>query len=103
LKVNYRVLGKRERCTGDPARRLGEEGLFQELACGNMATVNEHRVTRILTHCPHCFNTWRNEYPPLNDPAATSSCSYEVIHHSQFLTELIEAGKIPRDGRQSRE
>jgi len=103
LGINYRVLGKRERCTGDPARRLGEEGLFQDLARGNLATVGRHRVTRILTHCPHCFNTWRNEYPHMDAQPAADQQAFAVVHHSEFLAELIRAGRIPRDSRRRRE
>ena len=88
LGVSYRVLGTRERCTGDPARRMGEEGLFQELAQDNIATLNNHGVRRILTHCPHCFNSFRNEYPQVND------VSFEVEHHTQFLARMIAEGKL---------
>jgi len=87
LKVNYRVLGKKERCTGDPARRMGEEGLFQQLAKLNIETFNEHRVTRVLTHCPHCFNTFKNEYPELGS-------RFEVEHHSQFLARMVSEGRL---------
>jgi Fe-S oxidoreductase len=95
LQIPYRVLGPRERCTGDPARRMGEEGLFQELARENLSTLREHRVQRILTHCPHCFNTLRNEYPDLQArPEGKSLPQYEVIHHTEFLAELVAAGRI---------
>lgn len=92
LQIPYRVLGTKERCTGDVARRLGEEGLFQELARDNLGTFRKHRVRRILTHCPHCWNTLRNEYPHVADIAAFRDC--EVIHHSHFLAELIGSGRI---------
>ena len=92
LGISYRVLGKRERCNGDPARRMGEEGLFQELAKTNIEMFKEHGVSRILTHCPHCFNTFKNEYPQLAD------VSFEVEHHSQFLARMIENGKLKVSG-----
>lgn len=88
LGISYRVLGRRERCTGDPARRMGEEGLFQELARHNVTTLKAHAVQRILTHCPHCFNSFRNEYPQLED------VSFEVEHHTQFLARMIAEGKL---------
>lgn len=87
LKVNYRVLGCGERCTGDPARRTGEEGLWRELAAGNQAAVASHRVGTILTQCPHCFNTFRNEYPALGPMP-------RVVHHSQWLREKIADGSL---------
>jgi Fe-S oxidoreductase len=95
LRIGYRVLGDRERCSGDPARRLGEEGLFQELARHNLDLFERHRVRRILTHCPHCLNTFRNEYPHLRgggDGAKTPA--YEVVHHTQFLAEMIGQGRL---------
>jgi Fe-S oxidoreductase len=88
LGVSYRVLGPAERCTGDPARRLGEEGLYQQCAAHNIGAFAAHGVQRILTHCPHCFNTFKNEYPALGG-------SYEVEHHSQFLQRHIDAGELP--------
>lgn len=95
LKIGYRVLGERERCTGDPARRLGEEGLFQELARHNLEQFERHRVKRILTHCPHCFNTFRNEYPPLRpDDDGAEPPPFEVVHHTQFLAEQIGQGRL---------
>jgi Fe-S oxidoreductase len=96
LGINYRVLGTRERCTGDPARRMGEEGLFQELARGNLAMLAPHQVTRIVTHCPHCYNTWRNEYPHIERGTTAAQRSPEVLHHSEFLAELVASGRIPR-------
>jgi len=87
LGVRYRVLGPRECCSGDPARRLGEEGLFQELARLNIARLRQHSVQRVLTHCPHCFNTFKNEYPGLG-------AAFEVEHHSQFLARMIRDGKL---------
>jgi Fe-S oxidoreductase len=95
LRIGYRVLGERERCSGDPARRLGEEGLFQELARHNLEQFERHRVKRILTHCPHCFNTFRNEYPHLRaDGDGAAPAAYEVVHHTQFLAELIGQGRL---------
>jgi Fe-S oxidoreductase len=95
LRIDYRVLAERERCTGDPARRLGEEGLFQELAQYNLELFQRHRVRRILTHCPHCFNTLRNEYPQLQAPGdGAAAPQYEVMHHTQFLAGLIGAGRL---------
>jgi Fe-S oxidoreductase/nitrate reductase gamma subunit len=87
LGINYRVLGRRECCTGDPARRLGEEGLFQQLARQNIARLKHHGVVRVLTQCPHCFNTFRNEYPALG-------AAFAVEHHSQFLAHMIRDGKL---------
>jgi Fe-S oxidoreductase/nitrate reductase gamma subunit len=87
LEINYRVLGRRECCTGDAARRLGEEGLFQQLARQNIACLERHAVGRVLTHCPHCFNTFKNEYPALG-------AGFTVEHHSQFLARMIRQGKL---------
>lgn len=85
--VDFAVLGKEERCTGDPARRLGDEFLFQELAQGNVETLNARKVKKIVTSCPHCLNTLRHEYPQFGG-------RYEVYHHSQLLAELIRDGKL---------
>src|SRR5262249_3329470 len=85
--VSFAVLGPEERCTGDPARRLGDEFLFQELARGNIETLNRRGVRRIVTACPHCFNTLGNEYPPFGG-------DYEVVHHSAFLADLVRQGKL---------
>jgi len=85
--VNYALLGTEERCCGDPARRMGEEGLFQLLARSNIDVLKKYRFNRILTHCPHCYNMLKNEYPQLG-------VQFEVVHHSQFLLELIHSGKI---------
>ncbi|MCZ6777443.1 MAG: (Fe-S)-binding protein [Acidobacteria bacterium] len=87
LGVRYHVLGPRECCTGDPARRMGEEGLFREAARTNIDRFRRHAVKRVLTHCPHCFNTFLNEYPELG-------ASFEVEHHSQFLARMIRDGKL---------
>lgn len=85
--INYAILGAEERCCGDPARRMGEEGLFQKIACSNIEVLKKYHFKRLMTHCPHCFNTFRNEYPQFGG-------QFEVVHHSQFLLELIRAGRI---------
>ena len=86
--VNFAILGKEEKCTGDSARRLGDEFLFQELATANIATLDKYQVKRIVAHCPHCVNALLKDYPQFGG-------HYEVVHHSQFLAELIRAGKLP--------
>ena len=85
--VNFAILGEEELCTGDPARRIGEEGRFQELALTNIELFKNYNVRKILTHCPHCFNTFKNEYPDLGG-------SYTVIHHTQLIGELLKSGRI---------
>ncbi len=85
--VKFAVLGDEEKCTGDPARRAGNEFLFQMTALQNVQTLNMYEVKSIVTACPHCFNTLKNEYPELGG-------NYNVIHHSQYLQELIATGKI---------
>jgi Fe-S oxidoreductase len=85
--VDFAILGPREACTGDPARRMGDEYTFQRLAKQNVGTLNSSRVKRIVTTCPHCFNTLSNEYPDFGG-------SYEVVHHTVFLAELMREGKI---------
>ncbi|HEX3935861.1 MAG TPA: (Fe-S)-binding protein, partial [Puia sp.] len=80
-------LGKEEACTGDPARRAGNEFLFQMMAYNNIQLLNNYGVKKIVTTCPHCFNILRNEYPELGG-------QYEVIHHTVFLQQLIDEGKI---------
>ncbi len=87
LKVSYAVLGTEESCTGDPAKRAGNEFLFQMQALTNIEVLNGYNVKKIVTACPHCFNTIKNEYPDLGG-------NYEVIHHSTFLQQLINDGKI---------
>ncbi len=89
--VRFAVLGARERCTGDPARRMGDEFTYSELATANIETLRAAKPKRIVTACPHCFNTIRNEYPALGG-------DFEVVHHSQLIAELIRDGLIPRDG-----
>jgi Fe-S oxidoreductase len=85
--VKFAVLGTEETCTGDPARRAGNEFLFQMQAMSNIQVLNGYNVKKIVTACPHCFNTLKNEYPELGG-------NYEVIHHSTFLQQLINEGKI---------
>jgi Fe-S oxidoreductase len=85
--VDFAILGPREACTGDPARRMGDEYTFQRLAGENVATLNETGVKRIVTTCPHCFNTIGNEYPDFGG-------RYEVVHHTEFLAELVRDGKL---------
>lgn len=85
--VNFAVLGKEETCTGDPARRIGDEFLFQERAQTNVATLGRRKVKKIVTPCPHCHNTLKNEYPQFGG-------QYEVQHHSTLLAELIESGRL---------
>jgi Fe-S oxidoreductase len=85
--VQYAILGKEESCTGDPARRAGNEFMFQMMAYQNIQVLNGYEIKKIVTTCPHCFNTLKNEYPALGG-------NYDVIHHTTFLQELIEQGKI---------
>ncbi len=85
--VSFAILGPRELCTGDPARRMGNEFLFQTLAEQNVATMNEVGVTKVIANCPHCFNTLRNEYPQYGG-------SYEVIHHTELLGRLVADGRL---------
>ena len=85
--LNYAVLGKEEMCTGDPARRAGNEFMFQMMAYQNIQVLNNYGIKKIVTACPHCFNIFKNEYPELGG-------QYEVIHHTQLLQNLIDEGKI---------
>jgi Fe-S oxidoreductase len=85
--VNYAVLGKNESCTGDSARRAGREDIFFALASQNVEILNEVKPKRIITSCPHCLHTIKNEYPAFGG-------NYEVAHHTQFINELVGAGKI---------
>ena len=87
LNIKFAVLGTEEACTGDPARRAGNEFLFQMQASMNIQVLNGYEVKKIVTACPHCFNTLKNEYPELGG-------HYEVIHHSTFLQQLINEGKV---------
>ena len=85
--LNFAVLGTEERCTGDPARRIGDEFLFQQLAQANVETLTRHKAKKIVTPCPHCYNTFKNEYPHFGG-------QYEVQHHSTVLAELVGAGRL---------
>jgi Fe-S oxidoreductase len=85
--VSFAILGTEEKCTGDPARRLGNEYLAQMLIVDNIETLNRYNVKKIVTSCPHCFHTLKNEYPQFGG-------NYDVIHHAEFLQQLVESGKI---------
>lgn len=87
IGLKFAVLGTEESCTGDPARRAGNEFMFQMLAQQNIEVLNGYGVKKIVTACPHCFNTLKNEYPELGG-------DYEVIHHSTFLQQLINEGRV---------
>jgi heterodisulfide reductase subunit D len=87
LNIKFAVLGTEESCTGDPAKRAGNEFVYQMLALQNIEVLNNYGVKKIVTTCPHCFNILKNEYPALGG-------NYEVIHHSTFLQQLIDEGKI---------
>lgn len=91
VDIKFAVLGPEETCTGDPARRAGNEFLFQMQAMSNIQVLNGYNIKKIVTACPHCFNTIKNEYPELGG-------AYEVIHHSTFLQQLIQEGKIKVEG-----
>ena len=90
-EVSFAVLGTEESCSGDPAKRSGNEFLFQMQALQNIATLNAYEVTKIVTTCPHCFNTLKNEYPDLGG-------NYEVIHHTQLLKKLLKEEKLTIQG-----
>src|SRR5438270_2129232 len=92
--VDFAILGPRESCTGDPARRMGNEYVFQAYAEQNVATLNDSGVTKIVASCPHCFNTLANEYPDFGG-------NYEVVHHTELLAELVRDGRLgsASDGR----
>ncbi|MBU3714488.1 MAG: (Fe-S)-binding protein, partial [Ferruginibacter sp.] len=85
--IKYAILGKEEMCTGDPARRSGNEFMFQMMAYQNIQILNGYNIKKIVTACPHCFNVLKNEYPELGG-------NYEVIHHATFLQQLIDEGKV---------
>ncbi len=89
--IKYAVLGTEESCTGDPAKRSGNEFLFQMQAMTNIQVLNNYAVKKIVTACPHCFNTIKNEYPELGG-------HYEVVHHTQLLQQLIDEGKLKVEG-----
>lgn len=93
--ISFAILGAEEKCCGDSARRLGNEYLFQTLAQENIETFNEYGIKKIITACPHCFNTLKNEYPRLGG-------NYEVIHHTQMISRLIEEGRIKLSGLNQR-
>ena len=90
-KVAFAVLGTEESCSGDPAKRAGNEFLFQMQAMGNIEVLNAYNIKKIVTACPHCFNTLKNEYPELGG-------NYDVIHHSSYLQMLINEGKLVVEG-----
>ena len=87
IGINYAILGKEEICNGDPARRAGNEFLFQMMAYQNIQLLDGYEIKKIVTTCPHCFNILKNEYPALGG-------NYEVVHHTVFLQQLIDEGKI---------
>ena len=91
VQINYAILGKEECCTGDPARRAGNEFLFQMMSYQNIQVLNGYGIKKIVTTCPHCFNTLKNEYPELGG-------DYEVIHHTTLLQQLINEGRIKLQG-----
>jgi heterodisulfide reductase subunit D len=85
--IELKFLGEEEACTGDAARRLGEEGLFQQLALQNIATLQRHGVQRIVTHCAHCFHVLKNEYPRFGG-------EFEVCHHTELIARILRAGRV---------
>ncbi|MFO8148547.1 MAG: (Fe-S)-binding protein [Bacteroidota bacterium] len=90
-KVDFAVLGTEESCTGDPAKRAGNEFLFQMQAVTNIEVLNGYEIKKVVTACPHCFNTIKNEYPALGG-------NYEVMHHTTFLKSLLEEGRLTVQG-----
>jgi heterodisulfide reductase subunit D len=89
--IEFAILGKEESCTGDPAKRAGNEFLFQMQAMMNIEVLNAYEIKKIVTTCPHCFNTLKNEYPQLGG-------NYEVLHHTQFLASLLQEGRLKVEG-----
>ena len=89
--TSFAILGSEESCTGDPAKRAGNEFLFQMMAMQNISVLNAYEVKKIVTGCPHCFNTLKNEYPELGG-------NYEVVHHTQLIQELLNTGKLKIEG-----
>jgi Fe-S oxidoreductase len=89
--VSFAILGSEESCTGDPAKRSGNEFLFQMMAMQNIEVMNAYEVKKIVTGCPHCFNTLKNEYPALGG-------NYEVVHHTQLIQDLMSEGKLSVEG-----
>ena len=94
--TSFAILGSEESCTGDPAKRAGNEFLFQMMAMQNISVLNAYEVKRIVTGCPHCFNTLKNEYPELGG-------NYEVVHHTQLIQELLNTGKLKIEGGEFKE
>ena len=91
INIEFAVLGTEESCTGDPAKRAGNEFLFQMQAISNIELMNSYNIKSIVTTCPHCFNTIKNEYPNLGG-------NYKVLHHTQFLKNLLKEGKLKING-----
>jgi len=89
--VSFAVLGTEESCSGDPAKRAGNEFLFQMQAVANIEVMNAYGIKSVVTACPHCFNTIKNEYPELGG-------NYQVMHHTQFMNKLLEEGRITLEG-----
>lgn len=94
IGIDFAVLGTEESCTGDPAKRAGNEFLFQTQAMMNIEVLNGYEIKTIVTICPHCFNTIKNEYPSLGG-------NYKVLHHSQYLQQLIDQGKLVIEGNEA--
>ncbi len=92
--VDFAILGCEEKCTGDPARRLGNEYVWSSLAQENVATLSQYKFKKIFTTCPHCFNQLKNEYPELGG-------NYTVQHHSELLAELLADGRVPLDSKRA--
>lgn len=91
LNINFAILGQEESCTGDPAKRAGNEFVFQMMALQNVELMNTYEVKSIIATCPHCFNILKNEYPALGG-------NYNVTHHSEFLQQMIAEGKLKMEG-----
>ena len=89
--IEFAILGAEEGCTGDPAKRAGNEFLFQMQAMQNIETLNGYGIKRLVTACPHCYNTLKNEYPSLGG-------NYDVVHHTQFINELLQSGRLAIEG-----
>ena len=89
--VDFAILGAEEGCTGDPAKRAGNEFLFQMQAMQNIETLNGYGIKRLVTACPHCYNTLKNEYPSLGG-------NYDVVHHTQFINQLLQSGRLAIEG-----
>lgn len=89
--VSFAILGDEEACTGDPARRAGNEFLFQMMALQNIETLNAYNIKKIVTACPHCFNTIKNEYPALGG-------DYDIVHHTQLIQDLLDSGQLKVEG-----